>query len=243
MSENENSKRLYKRKGNPMSQHSSSHTGFLRTAFRHLLGEAVDAEELRKAKAHIAACPDCWETWMSMIGVATPATWTKFLEESTGPFPQGPTFAEEYRSAGAWEASEAGLWQRGRSYLARLTPEKALRQLVVFLNIDSWQPSLAAAHRGDEKASSDALSLQIDDLPDIHTSVSVTPAPDDRESAIITVEVSIESRFPDFSGVRVRLESDDAREEKVTGTSGVVRFQPVRRSNLPAMRLTILPPG
>jgi hypothetical protein len=230
-------------KDNLMNENSSTHTLFLRTMLRHLLGEAVDVEELHKAKTHIASCSDCWEELMSLTSVLAPSGWTQFLNETAGAFPQGPTFVQERRleSSAASDVDEVSLWQRGRSYLARLSPENVVQQVIVFLNPDSWQSPLPAAHRSEKNAPSDMPSLEIDDLPGLSALVSILPVPDDTEHVIITVEVSIESRFPDFSGVHILLESPDEHDEQVTGISGRVEFRPVPRADISSMHLIILP--
>ncbi len=226
-----------------MKARNASHDRYLRILWRYVLGESVDMNALAEAKAHLVSCPDCWRTWMASLAELAPSAWEQFLMESTTPFPQGPTFAQARQQArqASVQAGE-GIWQQGRAYLARLSPEKRVRELLISLDVGLWPASPAMAHRSLGKGAPSGQALTIDHLPGLEATVHVTPAADDPQFATITVEVSMPQRFPDFSGTRIQLVLADRRVEKITGVSGAVTFARIPYAQLPDARVRVMPP-
>jgi hypothetical protein len=56
------------------------------------------------------------------------------------------------------------------------------------------------------------------------------------------VLVSVPSRWPDFSGVRVTLDDGTQQIERTTGRAGYLEFDPIPRSRIPTLNFIVVPP-
>ncbi len=225
----------------------SQHDQMIRVLARYLLGEMIASEDLEIAKEHVTTCQRCWGQLMEIAQVLAPTTWDSFVDEFAEPFPTSPTFAEmrylQKQDSPSFDLP--GIWRRGRSYLARLAAPDTVQEVIISLDPQQWVQPVVEAHRNKKKTDdvTDASVLHITELPGIETSVVIAPLPEDDQEVVLTVEISIPARWPDFSGVRVLLDSPEDQVEKITGGSGRVSFRPVRLNALSSMKLLISPPA
>jgi hypothetical protein len=206
------------------------------------LGQAAEQPDERAAKLHVARCEACWprfkqlvETLMGEPALADDASADDLLT--------APTLGERWRlQRHAPEiADRPGRWQRGVGYLSRLTEEVRQQTMALLISIHQFLagPSLAfaSAHRGPSE-----IILRCADLPDLEATVVITPDAADTRLARVAVEVSIPSRWPDFSGVRVILDDGVRQIERVTGHAGRAEFESISTEKVSNLNLVVLPP-
>lgn len=224
-----------------MNLPSNKHEQSLNILLRYLLGDTPKTENLIAAKEHVAACSSCWQRLLQWGDVLAPTALASFMEESIESFPSGPTFAEVRRLQQEDVPADAiaGMWRRGQAYLARLSPANKVGAVLISLDPRQWSPPLVLAHRGNDETTP---TLQITDLPDLETSVSILPWAETSDEVSLLVEISMPSLWPDYSGVRVVLDSSEGKREDVTGPSGRVTFGPFTRDSLSTMHLILFPP-
>ncbi len=226
-----------------MTTSDSLHNETIQLLVRFSLGEAIPASRLESARSHLLACTDCWQRFGHLARVLadgpdllTPAVLADLR-------PAAPNFAEWRRLQAHAHQAVAGLgrWQRGRDYLAGLSQDihEQARVVLFALHALVMAPGPAPAHRGETTAE---VVLRCDDLPDFETVVTATPSPLDAEQVRLVFEISIPSRWPDFSGVRVVLDDGERQIEQTSGRSGIVAFDDLPRARLSTLTALVLPP-
>lgn len=220
------------------------HDETIQLLLRYGLGETISADRLDQARAHVLACDDCWQRFGHLARVLaddpelmTPAVLADLR-------PSAPNFAEWRRLETRAAQTIAGLdrWQRGRDYLAGLSQGVHEQTQVVLFALQNLltAPSPVLAHRGE--AAPAIVVLRCDDLYDFEATVTATPYPLDADRVRLEFEISVPSRWPDFSGVRVVLDDGKRQTEQISGRSGIVTFDNIARVDLPALTALVLPP-
>ncbi|PKO22781.1 MAG: hypothetical protein CVU38_07660 [Chloroflexi bacterium HGW-Chloroflexi-1] len=234
-----------------MTSGSDIHERALAILLRLTLGQEPRRVDIETAYDHVAACDTCW----SQFGALTENLTGEELEEPGGVFseqwlPAAPTYGEQWllqhRAPDA--ARQPGRWQRGRGYLARLAEdvEQSTTALLVSFQHLLTGPSLALAHRGPSQTLDDRgpleIVLQCSDLPDLQTTVTLKSDATAPDFVRPQVEISIPSRWPDFSGVRVILDDGTQQIERTTGRAGYLEFDAIPRERIPSLSFIVLPP-
>lgn len=227
-----------------MTTSSSLHDETIQLLLRFSLGETIPVEKLQQARGHILVCSDCWQRFGHLARALAddPALLTP--EVLADERPTAPNFAEWRRlQAHASHAmTNLGRWQRGRDYLAGLGQGAQEQAQVVLFALQGLfaMPSPALTHRAE--ATPAIVLLRCDDLQDFEATVTATPYPLDTNRVRLEFEITIPSRWPDFSGVRVILDDGRRQTEHISGRSGIVAFDDILRSQLPALTALVVPP-
>ncbi|MBI3958014.1 MAG: hypothetical protein HY328_04315 [Chloroflexi bacterium] len=150
--------------------------------------------------------------------------------------------------------AEAGTgWRKilaqGREWLIEATQTGA--QLVIDLALLLWgkdQPNLALRQSEDESAALGELTVapaQAESGYNLEVRLRLLPDVEDPTLALLTAEISLPERWPDFSGVAVVLSLPNGESRRATtGATGIVRFPRLPQNAIHQMRFVVeLPPG
>ncbi|MCW5857447.1 MAG: hypothetical protein KIS63_04095 [Caldilineales bacterium] len=209
------------------------------------LGGVIPADRLEQARAHLLACTDCWQRFGDLARALADDPDLLTAAVLADLRPAAPNYAEWRRlqTQAPQAAARLGRWQRGRDYLAGLSQGIHEQTQVVFFALQDLRTvsGPALAHRSEETPA--MVVLHCDDLYDFEATVTAIPYPLDADRVRLEFEISIPSRWPDFSGVRVVLDDGKRQTEQISGRSGIVAFDGISRADLPALTALVLPPS
>lgn len=226
-----------------MQNRRDEHDQAIAILFGIALGRTISQADTEAARLHVIRCASCWERFQQMTEALTGEPASPQVEPL--PLPEAPTFGERWRlQRHAPQLEEQpGRWQAGIGYLARLAQEAEQRTIALLISANRWfaGPGPALAHRGGKDVPEAETTLHCTDLPDLEAVVTIMPGAGAPHLVRVAVEISVPSRWPDFSGLRVILD-DGARElERVTGRDGRVEFDAIPRERIPTLNVIILP--
>jgi len=227
-----------------MNTQQDEHDWAMAILFKMALGQAIEQTDWRAARSHVIGCGTCWERFQR---IAETLTGEPILpQEEPLPLPEAPTFGERwrlYRHAPQLK-DRPGHWRSGFGYLARLVQEAGQRTVALLISVGQlWAgQDLALAHRGPEHISEAEITLHCADLPDLEATVMIIPDMGDPRLVRVAVEISLPSRWPDFSGVRVIMDDGEQELERVTGRDGRLEFDAIPRERVPRLSFIVLPP-
>jgi len=243
-----------------MTSGSDIHARALAALLQLTLGQEPSRVDTESAYDHIAECSTCWSQFSvlteTLIGERPEELGEAVAEQW---LPAAPTFGEQWLLQHHTPAAGTlpGYWQRGRGYLARLAEdvEQHVTALLVSLQYLLTGPSPAYAHRGSGETREDfdrdlildvrrplEIELSCDDLPDLRTVMILKSDVMRPDLVRPRIEVSIPSRWPDFSGVRIMLDDGTQQVERTTGRTGTLEFDAIPRSLIPSLNFIIQPP-
>lgn len=138
---------------------------------------------------------------------------------------------------------------RGQAWLIEAT--QSATQLVIDLALLVWgndQPALVLRHGEEDGASVGELTVtppQDETGYGVEVRLRLLPDVEDSALALLTAEISLPDRWPDFSGIVVALYLPDGERQAVTtGPTGIVRFPRLVRRAIAQMRFAVeLPPA
>ncbi len=226
-----------------MNTQRDEHDRAIAALFRAVLGQVTDQTDWEAARSHVVRCAACWERFQMMAEMLTGEP----ILPGGGPLllPEAPTFGEQWRLQRHAPQLEAqpGHWRSGIGYLARLAQEAGQRATALLISLGQWLAGqgLAPVHRGPESIP-EAETTFCTDLPDLEARVTIISGTGDPHLARVALEISIPSRWPDFSGVRVIMDDGERELERVTGRDGRLEFDAIPREKVPRLNFTILPP-
>ena len=227
-----------------MNTQQDEHDRAMVILFRAVLGQAIEQTDWRAARSHMIRCGACWERFQR---IAETLTGEPILSrEEPLPLPEAPTFGERwrlYRHAPRLK-DRPGHWQSGLGYLARLVQEAEQRTVALLISVGQLLAGqdLVPAHRGTEHLPEAEITLHCAELPDLEATVIIIPDMGDSRLVRVAVEISLPSRWPDFSGVRVIMDDGEQELERVTGRDGRLEFGAIPRERVPRLSFIVLPP-
>ena len=196
--------------------------------------EGHDATTLFPATArHVATCPDCQAALSALTLVRVSTT-----------LPSYPNFAEAFAlssaQTGIASLVEVAKTHKGLGYTLWLADEVRRQAMTLVVRLGELLASgpsrqLAFAHRGETPTPERVVTsfrLDAHDWADLEAEVIIYEDPVDPSHCQAEVEVTIPSRWPDFSGIEVLMISPTGMKRAVTGRQGRATFPELPRQDI-----------